>query len=128
MTGDIDPGETISIEGQTVEKTIQSVLARRRVVDGNDVSDPWDPKSNNIPRILEMMSFYRVAGGRNYTSLNNRLHSDLDWSSVLGRRQAVLFARTARPIAEIHNGDSSLETNYDQHTVMIRILLPVEQR
>ena len=128
VTGDIDPGETISIEGQTVEKTIQSVLARRRVVDGNDVSDPWDPKSNNIPRILEMMSFYRVAGGRNYTSLNNRLHSDLDWSSVLARRQAVLFARAERPIAQIHNGDSSLETNYDQHTVMIRILLPVEQR
>ena len=128
VTGDIDPGETISIEGQTVEKTIESVLARRRMVDGNDVSDPWDPKSDNIPRILEMMSFYQAAGGRGYTSLNHRMHADLDWSTVLARREAVLFARTRDPVARLHNGDASFEEQYDQQTVMIRILLPVGLR
>lgn len=128
VTGDIDPGETISIEGQTEEKTIESVLARRRMVDGNDVSDPWDPKSSNVPRILEMMSFYQAAGGRSYTSLNHRMHADLDWSTVLARREAVLFARTQTPVAQLHNGEASLEEQYDQQTVMIRILLPVGQR
>jgi hypothetical protein len=56
------------------------------------------------------------------------MHADLDWSTVLARREAVLFARTQTPVAQLHNGEASLEQQYDQQTVMIRILLPVGQR
>jgi len=122
---DIQPGETISIETQTTERTAEGLLSRRRALQGAELSDGWDVASRSVHRIAEMLAFHRTAGGRDYTTLHHRVFGELDWSPQLKLGQAVVYARAATHVAELTDGGEPLEDAYDQRVSVIRLLLPV---
>jgi len=122
---DIGPGETISIEGQTTERTVEGQLARRQLIQGIERSEPWDPSSRQLSRIAEMLSFHRAVGGRDYTTLHHRVFGEMDWSPKLKLGQAVLYARAANGVTSLSDAGEPLGDAYDQRVTIIRILLPV---
>ena len=127
VSGDLQPGETISVEGQTTERTLEGLLARRQVVKGAERSEPWDPRGVMLPRIAEMLSFHQAAGGRDYTSLHHRVLTDLDWTHHLRQGEAVLFARAKSSLSTLADGGQSLSDAYDQRVTIVRLLLPVDR-
>lgn len=122
---DVQPGETISIEGQSTERTLEALLARRTFVQGTERAEPWDPTSSNLDRIAEILSFHESVGGRNYTKLNHQLHADIDWSAQLRLGNAVLYARCSEPVTRLVDGDAALDEEYDERLSIIRVILPV---
>lgn len=126
LNEDIQPGETISIEGQTTERTLEALLARRQFVQGSERSEAWDTANSNLNRISQMLAFHEAVGGRNYTTLTNTLHGDIDWSPQLTLGQAVLYARCSGAVSSLNDGTTTLDQEYDQRVTIIRVILPVE--
>lgn len=126
LNEDIQPGETFSIEGQTTERTIEALLARRQFVQGSERSEAWDTTNSNLNRISQVLAFHEAAGGRNYTTLTNLLHAEMDWSPQLKLGQAVLYAQCVEPVSRLVDGETVLEEQYDQRVTIVRVILPVE--
>ena len=62
-------------------------------VGGQVETPPYDRAGVDRERILEVMLFYREAGGRRYTGLLNRYQQFLDLSGQLGLDRAILVGR-----------------------------------
>lgn len=84
----------------------------------------WNRRDTDLQKILRMLTFHRLAGGRDYTGLNNFALSDFELSDSLPLDRAVLFGRLTRPAATIHIDGQRLQP--DQQESFIRVLLRVE--
>jgi hypothetical protein len=100
-------------------------LMRRQVSDTAAVQTPWDPASEDVPRILEMMLFYEAAGGAGYTQLSHRYQDFIDVSRHLRSGFAVLWGRATEPAATLLIDGSAEAARYDRRWTMYRVLLPV---
>lgn len=122
---ELEPGASIDIERDTIERTLDAFLTRRRRNAGRDETKEWDPTSDNTSRIAEMLSFFKVAGGENYTSLTQRLHHGLDLSDHLTPGQAILVGTAeARSMNVQLNGEDG-SSFYDQSSTHYRLVVPV---
>jgi hypothetical protein len=84
----------------------------------------WNRRETDLQTILRMVTFYRIAGGRDYTGLMNDAFSDLEMSDSLPLDRAVLFGRLKTPGASIQIDGQTLQP--DQQESFIRVLLRVE--
>jgi hypothetical protein len=125
VSGSLSPGGTFSFSGAT-PRNLQWHLNRRRVVDTKDVGTPWDHSSFDVPRMMEVMMFYRAAGGEAYTGLTHRYTAQLDLSDHLRGGRAILVGRAATPAARLLRGGQSLKENYDRKWTIYRIVFPVD--
>jgi len=124
-----EPGETISVETETKERTLVSLLTRRqRAADDATKleSVPWNENETRINRIADMLMFHSAAGGSNYTSgLSHNYHNFVDMSNVLTLGRALIVAEVAGPVTTlVINGETS-DSHYDQNVTLLRIVLPV---
>src|SRR5205807_5053456 len=85
---DFSAGEPIRVDRAPV--TAETYLTARRIVGDRDQTTPYDPGSLDRARVLQMMTFYKAAGGRRYTGLLNRYQHALDLSDQLTLGRAVL--------------------------------------
>jgi hypothetical protein len=124
-----EPGETISVETETKERTLVSLLTRRqRAADDATKleSVPWNENETRINRIADMLMFHSAAGGSNYTSgLTHNYHNFADMSSLLGLGRALIVAEVAGPASSLVINGLPGDTNYDQSVTLLRIVLPV---
>lgn len=122
-------GETISIDGQTTEKTLDGHLTRRKVIEGKDTPTAWDRADQNVPRIVEMMLFFDAAGGSSYTELTHRYQSFTDLSPQLYLSRAVLTGYAETRAGELSRDGESLADHYDpqRQWTFYRIVLPVRK-
>ncbi len=127
FNSDFAPQATVDLASQTDEKTALGFLTYRHMVDGKDVSTPWDAQSDNVARIAQMMSFYRSSGGQKYTDLRHRLQNYIDLSEHLSLGRAVLFGRIEKRLSQIEDSETDLSRNYDKHWTFIRVVYPVEE-
>ena len=97
----IGPGERVSIDHLS-PLDFSWQLTRRRLVKSHDASLPWSPEDvSDLPRIVEMLMFYGVAGGENYTQLAHQYQRFIDLSSQLQLNCAMLVGYCAEPLSEL---------------------------
>src|SRR5690606_23053105 len=118
------PGATIDIEALGSPRNLQWQLTQKRVVDAKDIITPWNPRSADTPRILEVMMFHQAAGGDQYTGLTQRYDAALDLSDHLATGRAILLGR-AETKALALEGDALRDAQQDQSWTFVRVLIPV---
>jgi hypothetical protein len=97
------------------------------VVDSKDVGTPWDQGSSDVPRILEMMMFYRAAGGAAYTGLTHRYQPGLDLSEHLRTGRAILVGRSATAGSRLAPERATGEPSRVRQWAFYRVVFPVDR-
>jgi len=86
--------------------------------------DTYDPSAREPGDILRTLTFHSVAGGSEYTHLENNALRALEHSDLLRTNRAVLFGRISTATAAVSlNGESK---SPDRHSAYVRIVLPVK--
>lgn len=83
----------------------------------------YDPFHRDPSDILRMITFYRRAGGKQYTRLENDSLRRFDFSSLLDLDRAVLIGRLDPPAAELELNDRTLAPT--RRRTFVRLVLPV---
>jgi hypothetical protein len=127
--GKLQPAERITIKQLSRLRRLEDVLVRRQVdlEEMKNVTTPWDPRSVDIPRIMEMVMFHQAAGGRGYVKLTNRYQRSLDLSDHLTAGRAILVGHADHSRAPIFRDDEALSGEDVQHGTFYRIVFPVER-
>jgi hypothetical protein len=108
-------------------RTAETYLTERHVVNEKDQTNPYDRNSLDRARILQIMMFYKTAGGRKYTGLLNRNQHELDFSDELTLGRAVLVG-FGPPAAEVEIDGRPLPPDSSaEHLTIYRFLLPVQK-
>ncbi len=118
------PSEPIDVASLDPE-TADTYFTRRKLV-GDQVQTPtYDRAGTDRSRILEIMMFYRAAGGLEYVGLLNRYQHFLDLSDQLGLDRAILIG-IGPPASEVTiDGHPVATTASADHFAYYRFLLPV---
>jgi len=130
MPSRVLPGQSIRVSFETIPKDLQRRLNGRRVVEGSEQITPWNPSErNSVPRLLEMLMFYKAASGPNYTALFHRYQAHLDFSNLLSLDRAILIGRMDQPLVSLNvDGDASTPSaTQDMDQTWVRLVFPVEQ-
>jgi hypothetical protein len=130
MPSRILPGQSIRVSFETIPKDLSRRLNGRRVVQGSEQITPWNPSErNSVPRLLEMLMFYKAASGPNYTSLLHRYQPHLDFSNLLNLDRAIMVGRLDEPLASLNvSGDAGTPSVIqDMDQTWVRLVFPVEQ-
>ena len=131
MPSRLAPGQSIRVSFETIPKDLPRRLNGRRVVQGNEQITPWNPADrDNVPRLLEMLMFYKAASGPTYTTLSHRYQPQLDFSNLLMQNRAILIGRVDEPLATVQvSGDANLPAIVqDMNQTWVRLVFPVEQK
>ena len=116
------PGGSSDLSQSTAPKAIEVILTKKQVnQDLKDVSQPWDRKSFDVDRVMQMMMFHKAAGGKNYTSLSHRFQRNVDFSDHLNQKRAILVGKVTEPGMRLL-ADSGLIVHSETY---VRILMPV---
>ena len=123
--GVLGPGDNTPIH---LEKPLNFSwrLTRRRVVDIKDITTPWEQGDGDVPRILEMMMFHRIAGGDRYTQLQHRYQNYVDLSEHLTNGRAILLGQAKQAASDLRLNEQAAEANYDRRWTYYRVVFPVE--
>lgn len=130
MPSRILPGQSIRVSFETIPKDLPRRLNGRRVVQGSEQITPWNPSErNSVPRLLEMLMFYKAASGPTYTALLHRYQPHLDFSDLLSLDRAILVGRLDEPLAKLTvSGEASVPNAVqDMDQTWVRLVFPVEQ-
>jgi hypothetical protein len=125
---DIGPGESVSI-ANLARRDLEWRLTRRRALHARTsyATTPWNPRSRDLPRIMEVMMFHSAAGGSSYTQLAQRYQHFVDLSDHLRLGRAVLVARIDSPAAELLvDGEPRVGHESDRHLTFARLVFPVQ--
>ncbi len=126
VAGSLRPGQSVSFDGVS-PRNLEWHLSRRRVVETKDVGTPWEQTSVDVPRILELMMFYKAAGGADYTGLTHRYQPAIDLSDHLRTGRAILVGRSAAAGSRLGQPDETwAESNLRQLT-FYRVVVPVDR-
>jgi hypothetical protein len=125
LSGD-EPIDVARLESRTAE----TLLTERHLVSESDQSNPYDRAGLDRARVLQIMMFYKIAGGRKYTGLLNRYEHELDFSDLLapGLGRAVLVG-LGPPAANVDIDGRPLPAGASaEHLSIYRFVIPVEKR
>ncbi len=127
IEGTLAPGQRVVFDRQRLPRTRHWQLTQSRVLESKDVSTPWDPADNDVPRIVEMMMFHDAAGGRTYTNLSHRYQPYVDLSDQIYLGRAVLVGQAVSRETELLRDGQSLDENYERQWTFYRLVLNVTQ-
>ncbi len=130
MPSRIAPGQSIRVSFDTIPKDLPRRLNGRRVVQGSEQITPWNPADrDSVPRLLEMMMFYKSATGPTYTTLLHRYQPQLDFSNLLMLNRAILVGRVDEPFValDVSGDENTPPATQDMNQTWVRIVFPVEQ-
>ena len=124
--GVLRPGDSAKVD---LEKAINLSwrLTRRRVVEIRDVTTPWNPQDLDVARIVEMMMFFKAAGGENYTGLKHRYQPYIDLSEHLRLGRAILVGRASAPATTLLLDNEPVDADYERRTTFCRVVFPVDR-
>ncbi len=126
VSGTLRPGQSVTFDGVS-PRNLEWHLSRRRVVDSKDVGTPWEQASVDVPRILEMMMFYRAAGGAAYTGLTHRYQPGLDLSDHLRTGRAILVGRGTAAGSRLGPQQGNWEPDRVRQWAFYRVVFPVDR-
>mgnify|MGYP002621751939 CR=1 FL=1 len=123
----LEPGQQIDLATQFDPQTVETFLRRVTVRGDRDVAPPYDQASFDIPRIVEIMSCYDLAGGENYTGLTNEYQEFVDLSQLVRNGRAILIGRRQATTTQLICNDEPLDDPTGQGWTFVRFVLPVDQ-
>lgn len=127
VSGTLTPGKAVTFDGVS-PRNLEWHFSRRRVVDTKEVVTQWDPTSTDVPRILEMMMFYRAAGGASYTkTLTHRYQASLDLSEHLRTGRAILIGRSAAGGSRLAPDGGRWDDSCLRRWAFYRVVFPVDR-
>lgn len=124
--GALQPGQVIRIDRER-PLNLEWRLTRRRVQEKRNVTTPWDPHSQDVPRLLEMMMFHEAAGGENYTVLSHHYEKTIDFSNHLRNGRAILLGQATEPAARLQFSNSEPPASSRTWT-FCRVIFPVSPK
>lgn len=123
INGVVKPGRTLELTPTSNARDMRFHLTQKRVIDSKEIVTPWNPRSTDVTRILEVMMLHKAAGGDNYTGLTARYDPRIDLSDHLATGRAILIGRARS--SPVSWGDEQLDSAVDQAATMVRIVIPV---
>ena len=123
-------GQRISFSAATVPKDITRRLQRRQNVGGEERSKPWNPAgTDNLDRLMELISFHESAGGSKYTGLYNRYLSELDCSDVIRLDRAILICefKDSSLTWSMRRNSLPIQATEGQRKTFVRLIIPVSK-
>jgi hypothetical protein len=112
------------LDPQTVDTYLRHVTAER----DRNVAPPYDRGAFDIPRIVEIMTAYELAGGANYTGLAHEYQAFVDLSGLVKNGRAILIGRSLRPGAELDRDEQPLAGAERQQWTFFRYVFPVKDQ
>ena len=125
--GTLAPGESVDVGPILSLLTIQSYLTGRRPVGDKEQATPFEPDGSDLQRIVRAMLFHEAAGGRQYTSLSNRVYDRLDLSGQLRFDRAVLLATGPPATTLTVRGNHSEAPRIENELAYYRFVIPVNR-
>ncbi len=125
----LEPGETIDVETELRETTAKNYLTQRIRESNKGRNAPWDPTDQRMPRIADMLMFYDLAGGHDYTGLTHDYQPFVEMSRHLNLNRAILVGELDERVAQFDVADlaTGQKGQYDRSATLIRIVLPVHK-
>ncbi len=127
----IPSGGTIQLSIADSPRDLSRQLQQRRVVDDKEQSVPWDPSERRkMSRLVELLTFYSAAGGRQYVGLELDYLKSFDLSNRLTRNRAVLLAEIDKTVLKwkARSKEQTVVTRDAYRSAYVRFLLPIEDR
>ncbi len=121
------PGQRIDVATEFDPQTVETYLRRVRVVGDRDVPRPYDQASFDIPRIVEVMSCYELAGGQRYTGLANEYQEFVDLSQLVRNGRAILLGRRPASATKLIRDGQPVLDRQGQHWTIVRFVFQVTQ-
>lgn len=121
----LNTGQVVNMAGLSSKK-LKSQLQSVRGMTAS--STPYDSAAtNDVPRLLDVVMFYDLAGGRSYANLAHRYQTFVDLSSTVRNGRAILVGRCETSTSSLSRDGTSLEANYDQRWAFVRVVIPVSK-
>ena len=105
----------------TESETADTYFTRRKL----DQTAPYNRAGLDRRRVLEIMMFYRAAGGLQYVGLSNRYQHFLDLSGQLGLDRAILIGLGPPASVLTIDGQPVPSAASAEHVTIYRFVLPV---
>jgi hypothetical protein len=125
--GKLAPGASVDVGPKRSLLTIQSYLTGRRPVGDKEQATPFEPDGADLKRIVRAMLFHEAGGGRQYTSLSNRVYDRLDLSGQLRLDRAVLLATGPPATTLTVRGNRSEAPRIENELAYYRFVIPVNR-
>jgi hypothetical protein len=125
--GTVRAGQLLSLDDRS-PLDLRGWLTQRRVVNGRNVTTPWNPQNPDVGRILQLVMFYEAAKGQDYTQQLHAYQRNLDFSDQLNLKRAILLGRTREPATRIVLAGQDLAAQDRTDWTYYRIILPVQER
>jgi hypothetical protein len=125
--GTLAPGQTIDVGRIQSVLTVNSFLIGRRRTGDKDQATPYQPEGTDLSRIVQAILFHDAAGGRQYTSLANRIYHRLDLSAQLSLGRAVLSAAGPPVTRAAIDADRGGEPTVEKEMAFYRFVIPVDR-
>jgi hypothetical protein len=119
------PGQSLDVEVDLDPQRTETYLRRVTVRQDRNVEQPYDRSSFEIPKIVEIMSAYGMAGGKKYTDLANDYQPFVDLSRLVAGGRAVLIGRSAEPAVTLERDKRPLDAAGSRWTY-IRFVFAVQ--
>lgn len=129
-------GSTIDSVESLRQKTFRWHLTRRKALESSSEMEMWNPRDDQgLARLGEILTFYNVAGGADYTTLTDHPLKRLDFSPSLDTSQAILVGRLEQPAVTLdirRAGANAVSTDEPvevsgQTVSILRVMLPVAE-
>ncbi len=118
---DASPRELSGYLTGTVQQYVESKESKELQLVREQVL--YDKTSRDDGYILKILTFYREAGGLNYTGLDNHALRSFDLSPLLELNRAVLYGRIDSPASTLRVDGKPVEQG--SHSTFVRVVLPV---
>ncbi len=127
LPANFKPGASEKLSILSTPNDLERRLTRRVAIDGKDITKPWDPgERDELPQLMEMLFFYKAAGGEKYTGLQHRFQPSLDLSDALNLDRAILLGRLGKHITELEVSTPQGKSAYrPEGNSYVRWLIPI---
>ena len=125
---ELRPGQSVDVESQLDPQTADTYLRHVTAQGERNVVPPYDRASFDVPRIVEVMSAFQLAGGERYTGLTNDYQGYFDVSTLVRNGRAVLIGRSSKPAARLARDGQRMAGPADGRWTFYRFVLPVKDR
>lgn len=124
----LPPGQVIDFTTIASPKDLARRLQKRRIFEGNEQGSPWEPGSRTeIDRLMDMVLFYRAAGGEGYTTLTHQVFGEVDLSELLRMDRAMIVGRIDGPTWDLRTqrDGSEQEVQDGMRKTWVRFIVPI---
>jgi hypothetical protein len=131
--GDLPDGGRLEVGGELAARSVKTIVTAsalggtERGPAGSAGGNQFFADRASVNELLNLMTFYGVAGGVDFAGLPNRYQAYCDMSRLLAVGRAILIAETGESLSQLVDRDSGepLGDATDFTTTVWRFVLPV---